>query len=299
MKWLLFLFLSLPALASPREEAGKLLEKYRSVTPVDLRMEKLSSEFIGLPYGFGGPLGEGPSGRYDQDPLYRFDTFDCTTFVETVTSLALSGNVEEFEKMMNTIRYENGEISYLKRNHFPSLEWIPNNIKNGIYHEINDLILPRSEFGLAEALIDLPNWLRKLPLETIQLISATSSERQNRLNELHGMASQYSAITARLDYLPINRLLSEPELLKRIPNGTAVAFVRPNWDLTATAGIHMNVSHQGLIFQTPAGPIMRHATSAEPKKVTESDLLSYLKKLKDHPTLKGIHLLQTVSRIQN
>ena len=119
--------------AEPRVEAMELLSKHQDSESAVARMKAFSAEFLGLPYGTSGPLGEGVSGRYDQDPLYRFDTFDCTTFVETVVSLSLSKDVDAFENAMNRIRYEGGEVEFLKRNHFPSLQWIPNNLSNGIF----------------------------------------------------------------------------------------------------------------------------------------------------------------------
>jgi hypothetical protein len=75
--------------------------------------------FLGSRY-LGDPLGEGLSGQYDQDDLYRFDGFDCTTFVETIMALAGASDFEHFERRMNAIRYEAGRIEFTARNHFPS-----------------------------------------------------------------------------------------------------------------------------------------------------------------------------------
>ena len=290
MKFILVFLISLSAVASPREEAQELLAKFQRYDSVVSRMEAFSQNFLDLPYGVGGPLGEGEQGRYDQDPLYRFDTFDCTTFVETVVGLALTQDVNSFENQMDEIRYENGEVDYLKRNHFPSLQWVPNNIKNGLLKEINHLILPLNETKIAEAVINLPGWLKAIKIEEIRVPLATLEERQNILEELRGHASEYSPIIARIGYLPISTLLVKPQVLKLIPNGTIINFVRPNWDLTATSGTHMNVSHQGIIFQKKAGTILRHASTEG--KVMESVLIEYLKKFENHPTLKGIHLMQ-------
>jgi hypothetical protein len=288
---LIFVFLiSLSAFASPRDEAQNLLAKFQGYESVVTRMDLYSNGFMDLPYGSGGPLGEGESGRYDQDPLYRFDAFDCTTFVETVVSLALTHDVNAFENKMDEIRYENGEVDYLKRNHFPSLQWIPNNVRNGLLKEINHMILPASERKLAEAVINLPGWLKMIKIEEIIVPMATLEERQNLVEELHALSVQYSPIVATLDYLPISVLLTKPQVLKRIPHGTIVNFVRPNWDLTDVIGTHMNVSHQGFIFQRKEGTILRHASTTG--KVMEIGLLEYLKKFENHPTLKGIHLMQ-------
>ena len=292
--FLCFILFSLTVFASPREEAQSLLALIQNEDNISLRMDQVSNSFLTLPYGDGGPLGEGENARYDQDPLYRFDTFDCTTFVETVVSLALSRDVGEFELMMDKIRYENSHVDYLKRNHFPSLQWIPNNVKNGLLKEINPLILPLPLRKMAEAVIDLPGWLKKIKLEEIRVPMASTEERQSLLLELRAQAVNYAPIVARLDYLPISALLSQPEVLRKIPHGSIVSFVRPNWDLTESTGTHMNVSHQGLIFQRRNATYLKHASNSGDKRVTEVQLLEYLKKFENHPTLKGIHIMQVV-----
>ena len=291
---LICLLFSQLAFAQSREEAQSLLDQYQDTSGLEKRLEQFSRHFLGLPYGVGGPLGEGENGRYDQDPLYRFDTFDCTTFVETIMSLALSRGTAEFEQQLDEIRYENGDIDYLKRNHFPSLQWIPNNIKNGYLREINDLILPKNAQLTAEAIINLPGWLKSIKLEEIRVPMATTMERQSLLFELQSQSVNFEPITARMQYLPISTLIKRPELLKKIPHGSIVNFVRPNWNLTDVIGTHMNVSHQGFVFQTSRGAILRHASSGSEKKVIDNDLLEYLRRFENHATLKGIHLMQVV-----
>ena len=65
--------------------------------PFNQSIDLTSAYFINTPYKLG-PLGEGPEGLFDQDPLYSFDVFDCTTFVETVMALHYSKNMDEFKK---------------------------------------------------------------------------------------------------------------------------------------------------------------------------------------------------------
>ncbi len=291
---ILTFFIALSSFALPSDEAYILLEKIKNESQTNLRMEIVSRNFLDLPYGDGGPLGEGPAGRYDQDPLYRFDTFDCTTLVETVVSLALSRDVPEFEFVMNKIRYENADVDYLKRNHFPSLQWIPFNIQNGLLKEINNDILPIAEQKQAEAVINLPGWLKKIKLEEIKVPMASHEQKMDLLDELRSQSVNYRPITARLMYLPIETLLQRPGLLKKIPHGSLINFVRPNWDLTESIGTHMNVSHQGLIFQFRNGTYLRHASNSGTKKVMDIPLLDYLKKFENHATLKGIHLMEVV-----
>lgn len=293
IKLFFILLLSLStAFAGPREEAQELLKRFSAETSVVKRMDLMSKVFLGLPYGMGGPLGEGPSGKYDQDPLYRFDTFDCTTFVETITALALARDINEFENHLDKIRYENGEIDYLKRNHFTDLQWIPYNIENGYLKEINELVLPKNEILTAVAEINLPGWLRAIKIEEIKAPMASTEERAALLEELHGEAVNFSVHTARVPYIAINTLVKRPALLDKIPSGTLVNFVRPNWDLTDLIGTHQNISHQGFLFRKGKVLYLRHASSSGEKKVIELPFIDYLRPFVNHATLKGIHLMQ-------
>lgn len=286
-------FLISVAFAGPREEAQIILRSVSQISSFSTRLDLISQKFLGQPYGFGGPLGEGPDGRYDQDPLYRFDVFDCTTYLETVISLAQSRNVDEFETFMNEIRYEDGEVDYLKRGHFTDLQWIPNNIQNGLLTEINDQIVYPSEILVARALIDLPNWLRHIKLEEIQIPYVSLEERKQRLAELQSFAQDFTIQTAEINYIPFSTLINNPTFLNRIPHAAIVNFVRPNWDLTATLGTHQNISHQAFLFRRNGVLILRHASPlVNGGMVTEIPFLDYIKKYEAHPTLKGVHFMR-------
>lgn len=287
---ILLMFSSL-SFAGPQEEAANYLDRASHVSGIPQRLDAFSKMFIGRPYGFGGPLGEGPDGRYDQDPLYRFDTFDCTTFVETITSLALTRSVSEFEVMMNTIRYDDGVVDYLKRNHFTDLWWIPNNIKNGLLTDITRE-LGQDKIEIASAEINLPGWLRKIHPEEIVVPNATPEERTALLEELRGMSRFYTVKIAEVPYVSINWILRNPSFVRKIAHGTIVNYVRPNWDLTAEYGSHQNISHQAFLFWKGNVLFQRHASTSNPKEVFELPFLDYIKKFENHPTLKGVHFMR-------
>jgi len=63
-------------------------------------------------------------------------TYDCTTFVETVSALAKSESMADFYKNVVAIRYKDSNPTYLSRNHFPEADWIPNNSKAGILRDV-------------------------------------------------------------------------------------------------------------------------------------------------------------------
>jgi hypothetical protein len=276
--------------AGSREEAADVLLRFKDETSLTKRMDLISKTFLGLPYGKGGPLGEGASGKYDQDPLYRFDTFDCTTYVETIMSLALSRDVNEFELHQDKIRYENGEVEYLKRNHFTDLQWIPFNIENGYMTEINQTVAAPSDIKTAEAMINFPAWLKSIKLEELVIPSASQSEKETILDELHAEAVNYVQRPAIVKYIPIDTIVARPAMLNKIQSGTVVNFVRPNWDLTDVIGTHQNISHQGFLFRVGKVLYLRHASTSG--NVMELPFIEYLKKFVNHPTLKGIHLMR-------
>lgn len=290
LKFLIILLLGQSlAFAGAREEAQEILTRFSGETAVIKRLDIISKIFLGLPYGAGGPLGEGPTGTIDQDPLYRFDTFDCTTYVETIMALALTRDVNEFEDELNKIRYENGEIEYFKRNHFTDLQWIPNLIKDGYLKEIN--LLVTNDIQIASAEINFPGWIRSLKVSDLRLPYATQAEKEDVIANLKVVANDYSVMTATVPYISIKTLLAKPALINRIPHGSLVNFVRPNWDLTEVAGTHQNISHQGFLFKKGKVLYLRHASTGSDKKVAELPFLEYIKKFENHPTLKGVHFM--------
>ncbi len=295
LKFILLLALASSfALAAPhdrdsRKEAAALLERGESETDLFRRLDFFSRSFLGLPYGKNGPLGEGPDGRYDQDPLYRFDTFDCTTFIETVLALVRARTVEEFETNLDLIRYENGDVDYLKRNHFTDLQWIPETIRQGHLQESTHLIAPSGELKLAQALINFPGWLRAHVLSQIIVPEAPTAERQALLDELHERANDFSIQMAQVPYVSIKTLLNNPEILDRLPAVMVVNFVRPNWDLTASAGTHLNISHQGFVFRKGKKLVLRHASTQG--TVEDVSFQDYLEIFRNHATLKGVHFM--------
>ncbi len=291
--FILFLLVIGPCLASSRDDVEAILSKFSLEENLTARLDKISKSFLGLPYGKGGPLGEGKEGRYDQDPLYRFDTFDCTTYVETVMALSFSRGVNEFETHQDQIRYTNGEVDYLKRNHFTDLQWIPENVKNGFMSEINEEVVEVSELKIAEATINFAGWLRSHKIQQIVIPDASVELKEDRILELKNLSYQYQNQIARLSYIPISSILKRPGILDKIPTGAVVNFVRPNWDLTEAAGTHQNISHQGFLFRQNQTLFLRHASTSG--KVEELPFIEYLKKFDGHPTLKGIHLMKVNS----
>lgn len=90
------------------------------------RLTRVAFDALGTPYA-DGPLGEGPGGQYDKDPLMDLSRVDCVTFVEQCIALAASRNHDEAFQRLQQIRYLEGRIDYEARHHFFVTDWLAHN----------------------------------------------------------------------------------------------------------------------------------------------------------------------------
>lgn len=262
------------------------------------RLEWYSGRFIGANYG-DDKLGEGTSGKYDQDPLYRFDLFDCTTFVETITALSISADFDGFTQSLDRIRYENAQISYTTRNHFPSLDWIPNNINAGIFNDITDEIGTAGGIApeWAEAEIDKKTWYAKKQASQLSVSETDAKKRATLLSEWRHEGDAFEKQTARLKFLRITRIfeIGVDDVLANIPSGTIVNMVTPGWNIRdpkdGSLITQMNVSHQGIAIRKNDTLYLRHA-SQDSQKVVEVPFKDYLSRFIESRKVKGINLLE-------
>lgn len=260
------------------------------------RLEVISSRFINTPYILG-PLGEGVAARYDQFPLYRTDGFDCDTYVNTVLALALANSFESFTQCLKGIRYKNGQISYINRNHFTSIDWNKNNQKRGILKDITQEIKDQSNQPVAElskTLIDKAGWYKAKNKDSIRIINGTEQEQDMRLRELKAKGEQLKSQRAQIAYIPLTKLFPQQDkpnyyLFNQIPNGAIIEIIRPNWDLGDRIGTALDVSHLGFVFKIKNQLYFRQASSQYAKIVTVP-LIDYLQDALKSPTIKGINI---------
>ncbi|GAB3481243.1 DUF1460 domain-containing protein [Marinomonas epiphytica] len=260
------------------------------------RVIEQSEVFLGAPY-LANPLGEGVSGRFDSDPLYRFDAFDCTTFVETVLAKAMSHDDDSFVATLTQIRYKNGQVSFENRNHFPSLDWIPNN-----KHFLKDITVPiaQGKVSYADTVIDKKAWYQAMSLESYAC-HLSKQDCVHLLDDLRKLGSGYTKQSVKTPFIPIKLLFKDlkieeevtwsglnNELLAALPNGAVVNWVRPNWQVKKWIGTNMNISHQGFIVRKGDRVYLRHAS--EEKGVVDEDFAEYAAQFLAWSSLKGFNL---------
>lgn len=213
--------------------------------PLPARMDAISKALLGRPYTVD-PLGEGQAP--DPDPLVRYDTFDCLTYVEEVIALAMAGDVIDVARVRNGLRYGADPVSYFERHHFMEFQWIPEAIEGG--------------------------WLRDATADygaPIQLERSFSLEQWNNWagrQTFHHLDEQLPTGTLRLQVLPLEQAR---KVAQTIRPGSIVLTVRedrswkPLW-----------ISHLGLVFHSGDHAIHRHATKMGSGGTVDHDLDWYL-----------------------
>lgn len=243
-----------------------------SKTPRDAiaaRVEKFSASMLGVPYKLG-PLGEGPDGEYDSDPLVDLSAVDCMTYVEEVLALSRAKDQAGLMDELRRVRYRDGVIEYAHRNHFTDADWLPNNIKEGF---IRDLTRDAAgaDYAVLSKAVSKKTWYEKKTVKDLEgekIRALGKAEKDRRVAKLKTLGKDMPDENVSIGYLPIGALAARQD---KIPSGTIVSLVRGNDDVHDTM-----VSHMGLIVRVKGKAYFREASSDQ-HKVVDVPLLEYFK----------------------
>ena len=249
----------------------------------------ISAQFLDTPYHLD-PLGEGNVSdtnigqgiHKDSDPLYRTDVFDCLTYVETVLAHAkvqklfsttnTHPTTKDFINAMNKIRYQNGTVSFVNRTHFQYPDWVNNN--SDILSIATDDIAYSTGITPATSTINLcrGNWFK----QTHNIDIKDDSCEQVSLN-----------------YLPLSKILNHTSQLSEIIAKPYIFMTVISDDtLPQKIGTEYNISHTGFILPHNDGKLyLRHASKIR-GKVTDSNMVSYIKSLQKNKKYLGFALLK-------
>lgn len=260
---------------------------------INKRLIAVSGVFLGKPYVLGS-LGEGKNAKFDQDPLYRTDEFDCNTYVSVVLAIIEADDLQDFQQNILNIRYRHSVPKFSERNHFTSVDWNPANQANGILKDVTQELFPQ-EHHLAIATINRPAWFQQLDVANLKLLSMPKPNEITQLMEqLHDIAKVVHKTKNELSYVPLTALFDKngkPNmgLFNRIPSGVVIEIVRPNWNLHDSIGTNLNISHMGFGIRINGKLLYREASSIE-HKVIDIPLPKYLSNYLTSSTVKGIHI---------
>jgi hypothetical protein len=238
--------------------------------PLAVRLERVTRPFLNAPYKLS-PLGEGPGASPDSDPRLRFDSFDCTTFVETGLALAASPDLASARGRLDRIRYDGGVVDFLRRRHFPEAEWLPALVRAGLLRDItrqvggDDVVVERKRLSRDVWSHTKHPGLPPLPLTRIP----------------DGLFS--------LDVWPLASAARHPE---RIPDGTVLHLVRADFK-----SVPVRIGHQGLVVTIGGQKVLRHAADRVYHRVVDEPLDTFFARMARYRRwpVTGVHLTAIVA----
>ena len=257
---------------SDEQAIDALIQKDYKKAPDDLkrRISMVSERFLGTPYRLEA-LGEGPEGDFDRDPTMNFHALDCTTFVEHVMAISLEPDLARARATLQKIRYKDGVVQYDMRNHFPEIDWIPNNEASGYLRDITREVAGEKTRTVSRMISKRDWYAQKDPKDlSAGFDTDTPEQRAARVKRWRELGSKYKDQEATLDYLPIEYL---PEFVDRIPSGTIVNLIR---EPSKQEAYPILVSHQALVIDTPRGKMIRNAAFG--RAVEDTPALAYFYK---------------------
>lgn len=259
------------------------------------KLAYLNKIFINKPYEFNA-LGEGKYGEFDDYPLYRTDTFDCETYVDTLIALDLATDLQSFKDIMIKIRYKNGNVSFVDRNHFTCLDWNTNNQKQNITHDItHNIKLGNKDITKdANTYIDKPNWYKNLTVARVRLKGLDEDEKNKKLADLRAQGVKFKKELSTISYIPLDKIFPDKDnidmrIINQIPNGSIIEIVKLNPELYKIIGTNLNISHLGFVIWENEKPFFIHASS-DKQMVVKNLLVEYLKKAKSTQYIEGINV---------
>ncbi len=108
-------------------EVGAYLGPLQAAEPdLRARVVRLARQNLGQPYELY-LLGEAPFETHDPQPLYSLAKSDCLVFIEHTFAMALSRDWPGFMRLLQRIRYRDGQLGVATRNHFTEADWNPSN----------------------------------------------------------------------------------------------------------------------------------------------------------------------------
>ena len=200
------------------------------------RIQHLARKNLGQTYQIF-LLGEYPFELYDPDPLYSLDKSDCVVFSEHMYAMALAYDWSSFFALLQRIRYKDGVIGMLTRNHYTEADWDVNN--SWLIEDITE------EFAGEDA------------------VRQTSVIDRARFFSKHGIGGNIEKQTLEWSYVPYELV---PDNMNRLLPGDFINVVRGN-----DGGQY--VGHVGLITRDETGTVnILHST---PPEVVDQSLLDY------------------------
>lgn len=247
-----------------------LLDESKRYSQADDVVSYFAKKFVGIPY-----VANTLEVNDEEQLVVNLRQMDCTTYVETVVSLALcvqngQFTYQDYINALRNLRYRNGVIDgYGSRLHYFS-DWIDNNENMGFVKEVQS---PNPPFSAIQVLnLD---FMSKHPhsYKALRISPYLVEEiRETEIN-LNGK---------KMNYIPKSSLANTSLLRKVIRNGDILAIV------TNVKGL--DIAHLGIALWRKDGLHMLHASSKQGRVVEDNNTLRTY--LNGNKSFLGIRVLR-------
>lgn len=248
----------------------KLLEESKRYSQAEDVVSYFAKKFVGIPY-----VAHTLEVNDEEELVVNLRQMDCTTYVETVVSLALcvqngQFTYQDYINALRNLRYRNGVIDgYGSRLHYFS-DWIDNNENMGFVKEVQS---PNPPFSAIQVLnLD---FMSKHPhsYKALRISPYLVEEiRETEIN-LNGK---------KMNYIPKSSLANTSLLRKVVRNGDILAVV------TNVKGL--DIAHLGIALWRKDGLHMFHASSKQGRVVEDNNTLRTY--LNGNKSFLGIRVLR-------
>ncbi len=248
----------------------KLLEESKRYSQAEDVVSYFAKKFVGIPY-----VAHTLEVNDEEQLVVNLRQMDCTTYVETVVSLALcvqngQFTYQDYINALRNLRYRNGVIDgYGSRLHYFS-DWIDDNENMGYVMEIQS---PNPPFSAIQVLnLD---FMSKHPQSYKALRNSPYIVEEIRETEINLNGK-------KMNYIPKSSLANTSLLRKVIRNGDILAIV------TNVKGL--DIAHLGIALWRKDGLHMLHASSKQGKVVEDNNTLRTY--LNGNKSFLGIRVLR-------
>lgn len=233
-------------------EVGDYLGQLHESEPnLRRRIMDLARKNLGQPYDIY-LLGEFPFETYDPQPMYSLTKSDCLVFTEHTYAMALTSDWPSFMRLLQRIRYRDGQIGVATRNHYTEADWIQSNdwLVNDITREIaGDAGVPFQEK------IDRAKFLKGRYKLNVDI----------PVQEHHDLYLPYTEIDR------IGDLVQEGDCINVVR-----AAVKPGDPPSKPVDGTVFVGHVGLVARAPDGTL--HMIHSSVPQVREEPLTEYIRR---------------------
>jgi hypothetical protein len=230
---------------SEREIDAYLRQLQPAEPDLHQRIVHLARKNVGQPYELY-LLGESPFETIDDQPIYCLTKSDCVVFAEHTLAMALGDDFADFLALLQRIRYKDGKIGVLTRNHYTEADWNRNNawLLRDITDEVGGAHVVRFSQGV---------------------------NRARFFRDRYQLETQIPVETIRESFIPFDKIDSVKPLLR---DGDIVNFVSGRGD-------NYWVGHVGLVALGSDGAVnLIHST---PPKVREEPIDAYIARAAPDP----------------